>query len=555
MKKITLIFFYIFYSIYTVNASTFIPYDNSVLSNIDSSWIEPFEYYITGNIISVLSDKIEIDIGIEDGIQHGLIYDIYQNNRAVGKIIITKINNDYSSGYIYEKSKNPFERDQVRFSGMIDIDENPSYLNRIYIKVISKVTFIDESGLCFIEGDKNSNIKKDMHFDILDNSGKISGEIEIIDDSGKDNIIVAQVTKTYNKIQIGDKAVSQPRNNKHWMEFAAQLEKDEKNILDAIFAYEMALKLSKEHQGYLKNKLLILVTQKAMQYEQKEQYDKAFIIRNKILGFTKETDNEYFELKDKIHQLAKENWSARLYFQCIKYYELLDKEDLSVKYLSFSYNGLGYEMLTTNPLLSIYCFKKSVKLIPGNTKAWKNLAEIYEVKQDYDSAIENFEKLYLNSSDEEEKKWTQNRIDSLKLKKGNIIPNIIFSDLNGKIINLSDYKGSGILLVFWKKNHQISDENMEFINTYLDTTGRNKIAVLLINNNDNLEENIIKEYIREKNINNLEAVIPKKDISNIFPDIYKVSFMNILLDTKGKIIYQKEEIFGDELESLIKNLE
>ncbi|MBI4651148.1 hypothetical protein HY745_07680, partial [Candidatus Desantisbacteria bacterium] len=519
-----------------------------------SGGIEPYQFYSAGNILSLSREEAEIDIGIENGIQIGFVYNIHQKGSSIGKIIITSINNEFSRGYIYEKNKNIDEGDRVFFSGMIDIDENISYSRRTYQKITSKITFVDEGGICFIEGNKNSKIKNSMKFDIIKNNEKTSGTLEIIDDSGKGNIIVAQILNSTDKINIGDRVISKKKDSKEWIALALALEKDENSILDAIYAYEMALKLKEEAENYLKNKLLALVVTQAKKYEKKEDFTKSFLLRKKIRGFSKETDEEYDDLKNKIKDIAKEYWNARTYLHCIKYYEVLDSDDQIIKYLSLSYNGLGKEVINKNQELAVYCMKKAIKLMPGNYEAMKKLTAIYENQNEYSKALEILAKMLEITTDEAEKKSISENIVKFKMKEQNIVGNIIFQNLDGRVLSLSSFETQLVLIVLWTRDSTSSDENLDFLNGYMVQKGNTKLKVLLINR-ENLEPDIIKKYLDEKNITNLMPVIPMSDISTLFenPSIESKPFLNTLLNSKRKIIYQKEEIFGDELETIIKN--
>ncbi|MBI5417971.1 hypothetical protein HZA55_08515 [Candidatus Poribacteria bacterium] len=561
MKKtilIALILLIILSYINIISSNVIVPFDNKILNERDSTWIEPYKFYNSGTISNIMNDEIEIDIGVEDGIHEGFVYYVFSKGIQIGQMIITKVKNDHSIGVVYENDKDFREGDKVRFADLIDVSANLSYSRRYYKKVESKITFIDDSGLAFIAGDKNSGIKKGVHFDVFNANDVNLGVLEILDDSGKDNIIVAQVINSTGKISINDKVISRSRNPTQWVEFGTQLEKDEKNIEDAIFAYEMALTLGGEPKSFIKNKLLDLVLIKSKQYENKEEFDKSLVLRKKVLGFTKEADDEYYDLKEKVRQLAKEYWSDKFYLQCIKYYEVLDQDDQIKKFISLSYNGLGAETMNSNNELSYYCFDKAIKLLPNNTKARENLAKWHEKQKDYKKAIEILSEMMAFFTVETEKKIIRDKIAELEAQEQKIFINVTMHNLDGKIINLQSFRGSIVLLVLWRRNNRASDDNLEFLNEYMANKGRNRLKVFLINNEkENLDENIIKNYFIEKEITSLEPVIPEGGIFSVFPDqaIINRPLLNIILDSKGRLIYQEEEVFGDEIERVINNLQ
>ncbi len=135
-------------------------------------------------------------------------------------------------------------------------------------------------------------------------------------------------------------------------------------------------------------------------------------------------------------------------------------------------------------------------------------------------------------------------LGELNIKLGRIAPDFSVDLLNGKKINLNDYKGKFVFIDFWGSWCNPCRQEIPNIKKLYSSLSRDKLEIIGLAQDD---EPNLKNYIREQNIEYPNALAPKELLAKYGIVRYPTSF---LINPKGKIV--RIDIRGADAMELIR---
>ena len=148
-----------------------------------------------------------------------------------------------------------------------------------------------------------------------------------------------------------------------------------------------------------------------------------------------------------------------------------------------------------------------------------------------------------------EGEWASKILQSSKLKKGQFIPGFTATDIAGKIVSLSDYRGKYVLLNFWASWCSPCVAEMPVITAARKRFSEDKLAMVFIT--QDTDTTAFKKAVKKYNISgthifSTDALI-KQYGAQAIPVLY-------VIDPEGRVVYSRDEEEDYELKLLNKVL-
>ncbi len=528
-------------------------FDSSYLLFENKSWVSPFIFYNYTFVTLVSDNEATIDFGSKHGVQPGFIYDIFHGNKNKpdARICINIVNKYTSNGYYLTKPKyvdSISPGDKAIFTNLIETKENQSFFNRIEKELNSKISLIDKD-LCFIDITKKNGVQKGQLLKVYNDKKNIIGEIEIIEpvEAGAS---IAIVKNQIEQFKIGYEIRKDKYSASDWLEIARRLAREEATLKDAVFAYEKAIKLGADpssFSGELGNIILVI----AQKQEKEGELGRALFYWNMCIKYNSLCEENYKFLIPKVIDSGKILWERKEWIDVIKNFENLPKSEEIGKYLSASYNFLGKEVESKNHQMAIYCYEQSFKISSKNIFALKNLANIYFQDILFDKALFWLAKIKDISTREDEKNWADIRKDEISRARENLVPNYSFTSFSGTDFNLDSLKGNIILLVLWNKQNFSSKSEIDYLKFFYENYKNKKFKILAIHSTR--DTNLVRSYQQETEGIDFDIVFGNNEMTFLFPEADTLP-QNVILDKKGKIVYQKASFDENELKNIVDAL-
>ncbi|MBA4852287.1 TlpA disulfide reductase family protein [Emticicia sp. BO119] len=142
-------------------------------------------------------------------------------------------------------------------------------------------------------------------------------------------------------------------------------------------------------------------------------------------------------------------------------------------------------------------------------------------------------------------------IADLELDEGSIAPAISQKALNGRIVDLSNFKNHYVLIDFWATDCKPCIQKLPVIQTIADKYKNKGLVTILISSD--IDEDDWKNFIIEHNLD----MIHIRDSEETLGIFWKITYIpqTFLIDKEGKIIYSAKASKDDNLEKLKNILE
>ncbi|MBI5417132.1 redoxin domain-containing protein, partial [Candidatus Poribacteria bacterium] len=141
--------------------------------------------------------------------------------------------------------------------------------------------------------------------------------------------------------------------------------------------------------------------------------------------------------------------------------------------------------------------------------------------------------------------------EEIERAKENRSPNYSFTTNYGKNFSMDSLNGNVVLLILWNLSNAPSKqaiENLKFLN---ENNKNKKFKILAIHSTRDTEA--VKRYTQGTEKFEFDIVFADNDIGFLFPSPDNLP-QNVILDKRGKIIYQKTGFDENELKNVIDSL-
>ncbi|MBI5206438.1 MAG: TlpA family protein disulfide reductase [Candidatus Firestonebacteria bacterium] len=551
-NSICCIFLFLFIISFKTNAEI-VNYDSSLFSIGKNNWVMPFNFYNKAVVTKVSENDIVIDLGSKHGIQKGMIYDIYQSDpsKIEARICIISIDKYSSQAYYIKKPKfadSILPGYKAAFTGLIETRENLSYVNRLEREISGKITIL-EGELCFINIQSSPELQSGQIFNVFNEKKTEIGEIEIIQTVKKGDSI-ALIKKQKEPFHIGDVVNKTNRSHEEWLYLARFWAAKDDAKDDGVYAYKKAIYLGIPPET-ISNELGTFIFSLAQQYENEGDFGKAIYYWSLCKNFNSNCDENYNFVSKKALVAGKIFWDKKEWLEVIKKMEYLPQSEEVQKYISASYNFLGKEVENKNHDMAIYCYEQSFRISNSNMFALKNLVNIYFQDVIFDKAIFWVKKIKNIADRDDDKNWAEIKEEEITRVNENRPPNYTFTNFQGKELALDTFRGRVILLVLWNSSDVSSSSEIDFLKNFYRKYEDKKLTILAVHNAR--DSNAVRSYISKSGSPNFDIVFANDNTNVIFSDSMNLP-QNVILDKKGKIVYQKTGLFENELKEIIDGL-
>ncbi|MBI4652379.1 TlpA family protein disulfide reductase [Candidatus Desantisbacteria bacterium] len=555
-NKIFLSLVFLLFFTYIPSEAKLITYNPKILNIPYSSWVAPFSYFKTASIENYKDNFIRLDKGELHGVKSGFIYEIKDlgTNTSRGKIAISVVSDIFCEGYFITPAQKIMHKDIAIFNETIESDLNPAYAMCLEPEVTAPVSLV-ENDLCYalLPEDKNKSIAKGQLFRIMDKNGQDTGLAEVLDISAQ-GVSIFKIIKKDKLIQEGFPLVSMPRNMSAWMNLGIELALTPDFISVGLYSFYRAYEFDKNNASILKG-LEDISNRIGKIYEKKSNYNALKIYRqcNTITGgFKDEIKNILTVVKND----AEVSLGNKKILLAIKNLELLDKNPEIQNKLSICYNNEASSYyFEDNPDYQYYLFKQAYEINTENFIAAKNMVNLCIFQKNYKIAIEHLKVMKQNIFFKKaEIEWIAKKTEEIDRMINGLVYNYTFKTLSDSNITLASLKGNIVLLVKWTMKDENSREIIDYLPSFNNHFKGKPFKLLAVNSDpfNNQYINELKNFLQKYEGEDLNVVYTLENMENLF----KLNSMpeNVIIDKKGKIVYQDAGMLNDDLENFIEQL-